>query len=77
MLFDRDGAVSTLTLFDFGEVPDGSIRVRQFDLAATACDGIGSVLLNGVATWRAGGAEADTGAGATTLTSRTGIEVLQ
>lgn len=48
VLFDRQGRVATLTLFDFGQLPAGRPRVRQFDLAGQGCDAIGQVLINGI-----------------------------
>ncbi len=47
-LFDARGAVMMLTLFDFLDLPAGSLRVRQFDLAGQSCDGIGRILFNGI-----------------------------
>ena len=77
VLFGGDGGVEAMTLFDFGELPQGHLRVRQFDIAGAECAELGGILLNGVATCRSGGAEAETCLGATRLGSRTGIEVLQ
>lgn len=48
VLFDTQGAVSTFTLFDFGEVPQNGLRVRQFDVPGTQCGDIGLILFNGV-----------------------------
>lgn len=48
VLFDADGRVATMTLFDFGALPSGRPRVRQFDLAEQSCDGIKQVLINGI-----------------------------
>jgi hypothetical protein len=46
VLFDATGSVHTFTLFDFGEVPAGGLRVRQFDVPQTQCDTIGLILFN-------------------------------
>ncbi len=54
VLFDPAGQVVKLTLFDFGTLPVGRARVRQFDLADLACDGVGQVLINGVDTCEGG-----------------------
>jgi len=48
VLIDRDGQVNRLTLFDFGALPDGIPRVRQFDIPGLGCDALGRVLINGV-----------------------------
>ncbi|MBQ1203676.1 MAG: hypothetical protein IIX61_07760, partial [Loktanella sp.] len=50
VLFDRDGRVAAMTLFDFGDLPDTATRVRQFDIADQRCDALAQVLVNGVAT---------------------------
>ena len=49
VLFDQAGRVAALTLFDFADLPQGSRRVRQFDVAGVACTDVAQVLINGVA----------------------------
>lgn len=39
VLLDTSGQVDRLTLFDFGELPAGRPRVRQFVVPGTGCDG--------------------------------------
>ncbi|PRY92878.1 hypothetical protein BCF33_1741 [Hasllibacter halocynthiae] len=46
--FGAEGGVALLTLLDFGSLPAGRPRVRQFDLAGLGCDAIGGFLLNGI-----------------------------
>jgi hypothetical protein len=72
VLIDTDGVVERLTLFEFGTLPDGVPRVRQFDVPGLDCGRLGRVLVNGVAEC---GAEADC-AGALELRSRTDVEVI-
>lgn len=48
VLFDAEGRVATLKLFDFGSLPAGRPRVRQFDMAGLSCDDLGEVLVNGI-----------------------------
>lgn len=72
VLIDTDGRVERLTLFEFGQLPDGVPRVRQFDIAGMACDRLGRVLINGVAEC---GAVASCGA-ALELSTRTDVEVI-
>lgn len=48
VLFDGAGAVSLLTLFDFGALPPRKFRVRQFDLPQTDCTDISRILFNGI-----------------------------
>lgn len=48
VLFNREGLVERLTLFDMQAIPAGRPRVRQFDVPGLACEGLGNVLINGV-----------------------------
>ena len=72
VLIDATGRVDRLTLFDFGALPHGVPRVRQFDIPGLACEALARVLINGVAQCSAG--EACTGA--LRLSSRTNVEVI-
>lgn len=54
VLFDAEGRVERLTLLDFGALPAGRPRVRQFVLPETTCEGLGEVLFNGVTDCAAG-----------------------
>lgn len=47
VLFDTDGLVDRLTLFDFGTLPAGRPRVRQFVVPELVCARLGRVLING------------------------------
>ena len=76
VLFDRAGSVAALTLFDFGALPEGRPRVRQFDVTNVACDGIGQVLVNGVGTCSGAGLTPESCLDGLRLDSRTDIEVL-
>ena len=75
VLFSTDGQVILLTLFDFGNLPAGRPRVRQFEVPNLSCEGVGMLLING--------ADACTGEGlspalcedALSVTSRTDIRV--
>ena len=72
VLIDRDGRVERLTLFEFGALPQGVPRVRQFDIAGLACESLGRVLINGVADCSAG----DACAAGLELSSRTDVELV-
>jgi hypothetical protein len=72
VLIDRAGVVERLTLFEFGALPGGSLRVRQFDVPGLSCDALGRVLINGVA--ECGGAAPC--AAALRLGTRTDVEVI-
>ncbi|WP_235962688.1 hypothetical protein [Jannaschia marina] len=68
--FDAEGGVSQIALFDFADLPAGRPRVRQFDIAGTSCEAVGSLLVNGVQTCE--GAEACP----LSVSSRTDVELL-
>lgn len=76
VLFDSAGQVDRLTLFDFGTLPPGRPRVRQFSVPGLACDGLSRVLINGAHTCDAPDL-ADTACEAgLILKTRTNIEVI-
>jgi len=76
VLFDSQGQVIDLTLFDFQDLPDGSPRVRQFDLGGVACESVGSVLLNDVHACTGPGLTPEICAVGLRWSSRTDVEVL-
>ena len=75
VLFDGAGQVATLTLFDFGALPAGRPRARQFDLAGQSCDGLDEVLFNGIGTCEGEGLAPETCLEGLRLSTRTDIEV--
>ena len=76
VLFDTDGTVDRLTLFDYGALPVGRARVRQFAVPDLSCDTLGRVLFNGVHTCTVPSLDvAHCGAGLVP-TSRVDVEVL-
>ncbi len=76
VIFDTYGAVVRLSLFDFRDLPADRPRVRQFDVPATACDGIGQTLINGTNTCTVNGAQSDICSDGLTLSSRITIKLL-
>ena len=46
VLFDQKGRVERMAVLDFRDLPAGKTKVRQFDLAGTKCDALGSLLIN-------------------------------
>ncbi|GFE64688.1 hypothetical protein [Litoreibacter roseus] len=76
VLFEADGRVAQLTLFDFGALPMGRPRVRQFAVPDLTCGNLGRVLFNGVQTCRAEGLAADACEGGLVPSSRVSVEVL-
>ncbi|WP_269584134.1 hypothetical protein [Roseibium sp. Sym1] len=48
VMFDKSEGVSGYAAVDFGELPPGKTRVRQYDVAKGGCAGISRILLNDV-----------------------------
>jgi hypothetical protein len=76
VLFDQNGQVINLSLFDFGALPPGRPRVRQFVLDQTECAAIGRILFNGASTCTAPNLPETACEDRLNLTSRTKIETL-
>ncbi len=56
-VFGAQGGFEKMLRLNFGLLLDGKTRVRQFDVAGTPCEGIGSVLVNDVAACEAAALE--------------------
>ena len=76
VLFDSRGAVDRLTLFDFGAVPAGTPRVRQFVVPNLACSNVGQILINGVHTCEAPGLDGEACGTNLEVRSRIDVELL-
>lgn len=76
VLFGADGGVQQLTLFDFGALPSGRPRVRQFEVTGLGCADLGSILINGATTCDAGSLDPAICDTTLNLRSRTDIAVL-
>jgi len=76
VLFDSSGKVERLTLFDFGALPAGTPRVRQFQMGSLACDALGKVLINGASTCTVAGSGSPICATSLNLITRTDTELL-
>ena len=76
VLFDSAGQVDRLTLFDFGTLPPGRPRVRQFTVPGMACDGLSQVLINGAHTCDAPTLASSACEADLILNTRTKIEVI-
>ena len=74
VLFDTEGRVDRMTLFDFGNLPAARPRVRQFLVPGLVCSDLGRLLINGAETCEAASP------GACTqdlhLRSRTEVEII-
>lgn len=76
VLFNAEGQVDRLTLFDFGTLPPGRPRVRQFSVPGLTCDNLGRVLINGAHACTAPGLDDKACATGLEVDSRTEIEVI-
>ncbi|MEP1767836.1 MAG: hypothetical protein ABJJ53_14500 [Sulfitobacter sp.] len=76
VLFDTEGQVNRLTLFDFGKLPFGRPRVRQFEIANLQCEKLGRVLFNGAHACAGEGIDATKCESGLHLSTRTSVEVL-
>lgn len=76
VLFDTSGQVERLTLFDFGTLPAGRPRLRQFVVPGLSCDGLGQILINGANQCSAEGLEPGACSNGLALGSRTPVEVI-
>ena len=76
VIFDTSGGVSSLSLFDFRDLPADRPRVRQFDLPDLTCDTIGQVLINGASACVVDGAESAVCDTELSLGSRLSVELL-
>ena len=76
VLFDDQGRVERLTLFDFGELPAARPRVRQFVVPDLDCAALGQVLFNGVETCSSDGLSPTACSEGLELRSRADVEVL-
>ncbi|MWB79077.1 hypothetical protein GLS40_13640 [Pseudooceanicola sp. 216_PA32_1] len=76
VLFDVDGRVDRLTLFDFGALPSARPRVRQFIVPGLACGSLGRLLINGAETCTGTNLPEDACGKDLDLRSRTDVEVL-
>ena len=75
VLFSDKGQVVLLTLFDFGTLPVGRPRVRQFSVPENSCDRLGMVLVNGTDTCQIENAGSGLCQSAMTLASRVRISL--
>lgn len=75
VLFDAEGRVAVMTLFDFGSLPAARPRVRQFDMTGQSCEALGEVLINGIGTCEGEGLDPATCLDGLRLSTDTEIEV--
>lgn len=73
VLFNREGLVERLTVFNFGALAAGKTVVRQFELAGSGCEGIGRLLVNGAKSCKGEGLSADGCVAALSTSSKAGV----
>jgi len=76
VIFDATGSVMLLSLFDFRELPQETLRVRQFDVPGTSCNALGQVLINGTNRCDIDGSESDACRSHLTVRSKISVELL-
>ena len=76
VIFDGNGSVMSLSLFDFRDLPSDRPRVRQFDLSGTECSSVGQALINGANSCVVNGAESDICQHSLSLSSRVNVELI-
>ncbi len=76
VLFDNEGQVERLTLFDFGGLPAARPRVRQFLIPDLDCASLSRVLINGAETCTGENLPQDACTRNLDLRSRTDMELL-
>ncbi|MEM8774215.1 MAG: hypothetical protein AAGF53_04225 [Pseudomonadota bacterium] len=76
VLFNKSGQVDRLTLFDFGKLPPGRPRVRQFSVPGMNCEDLGQILINGAHSCTAPALPEDACETDLMLDTRTDIEVV-
>ncbi|MEX0279337.1 MAG: hypothetical protein AB3N19_17595 [Ruegeria sp.] len=76
VIFDAEGSLVSLSLFDFRDLPADRPRVRQFDLSGRQCASVGRALINGANTCTVDGSDNDLCNKALTLSSRVRMELL-
>ncbi|MEQ9259795.1 MAG: hypothetical protein RIG84_11920 [Roseovarius sp.] len=76
VLFNGNGQVERLTLFDFGELPAGRPRVRQFTVNGLACENLSQILINGAHECTAPGLAPEACEQGLELATRTDVELI-
>lgn len=76
VIFDASGSVVSLTLFNFRDLPEDRLRVRQFVLRDRDCSSIGKALINGTNTCKVAGEESSICEDSLKLQSRIDVELI-
>lgn len=73
VLFDGNGLVNRMTVFDFGALTSGKTLVKRFDVPETDCASLSRILVNGVV--RCEGSGIDAGQCSSALQTRNKTEI--
>ncbi|MEN3794272.1 hypothetical protein [Fulvimarina sp. MAC3] len=73
VLFNPEGLIERLLVLDFGAMPEGRTKVREFNLSGAACDRIDRVLVNDVSACEGEGVAEEACASALTASSKNDI----
>ncbi|RBW54924.1 hypothetical protein [Ruegeria sp. A3M17] len=76
VIFDAAGSVVSLSLFNFRDLPEDRLRVRQFLLPDRDCSSVGKVLINGTNSCKVAGADSSICEDGLELQSRTDVELI-
>ena len=71
VIFDANGLVRLMTVFDFGALPAGKTVVKRFELPDTGCGSVSRILVNSATRCIGPGIDASQCAAALTTTNRT------
>lgn len=71
VIFDGNGLVRLMTVFDFGALPEGKTVVKRFELPDTGCESVSRILVNSAARCSGPGIDASKCSAALTTTNRT------
>jgi len=76
VIFDAEGGVLSLSLYNFRDLPASRPRVRQFVLPGRLCASVGQALINGANECVVNGSDSDICHSALKLSSRVEMELL-
>lgn len=74
VIFDDDGLVKLMTVFDFGALQSGKTVVKRFELPDTGCQSVSRILVNSAARCSGSGIDAAQCAAALRTANRSNIE---
>ncbi|MDY8109836.1 hypothetical protein U0C82_11870 [Fulvimarina sp. 2208YS6-2-32] len=73
VLFNPEGLIERMLVLDFGAMPEGRTKVREFNLPNAPCDSIARILVNDVSACEGEGVAEGACASALSASSRTDV----